>query len=527
MRSSFQLVHLCIAVALLCAIAAGCARKEPPPFVAPRGLQTERTHFAGSLLSGPTTRPVASVPPDQALAVHVRFVSLEKMPAAGTPLAASARLIGADRLGTPILFASRLTRGARLLQLPDAAAFDKVVKADVGRSVTLYDTRGALPRGVTSRYAIADQSPLNIQLTGETAHHRLELLIYRPDLRTKPASQAASAPASQPAVAVEAVELALVVEDLAPLPQEADRTADAGKDERPPPVSVVQREVAIVDRAIGESDTVAMILPFQLADSQGRAVAAIVEIRRDPGSPEHMAALSQTIEEGRQSAARTASLPSVLAIAGDPSARLATFLGSLEGGERRRAGVVYLAGQVGAKLCEDAALVADEGTLATLADRATKVSSIAPTITPATSPTTPAPIARLDLPSLGWQLDRATFELLGQLLTDSKLSPELSAVLVAHLGEAGRHPSSIEEISRSMNSRQEFQQRLIEENLIFLEDSSPSARVRAFDWLAARGRAPAGYDPLGPVRERRLAIERAQTAPPPASPATVAPAAAP
>jgi hypothetical protein len=435
------------------------------------------------------------------------------MPPVGTPLAGSARLIGADRLGVPVVVASRLTRGARLLELPDAAAFDEAVKAGVGRTVTLYDTRGALPRGVTSSYAVADQSPLNLQLSGDTAYHRLELRIYRPDIRAKPANAPAAPAASQPVTAGDAVELALVVEDLAPLPQETDRTAEPGKD-APPAASVVQREVAIIDRAVGESNTVAIILPFQLADSQGRAVAAIVEIKHDPGSPEHMAALSQTIEEGRQSAARAANLPSTLAIAGDPSARLATFLGSLEGGERRRAGIVYLAGQTAAKLCEDAALVADEATLATLADRVNKVCATAATVTPATSPSAPPANARLDLPALGWQLDRVTFELLGQLLTDSKLSPELSAVLVSHLGEAGRHPSSLEEISRSMNSRPQFQQRLVDENLIYLEDSSPSSRVRAFDWLMARGKAPAGYDPLGPSRERRLAIERAQTAPP-------------
>jgi hypothetical protein len=40
-----------------------------------------------------------------------------------------------------------------------------------------------------------------------------------------------------------------------------------------------------------------------------------------------------------------------------------------------------------------------------------------------------------------------------------------------------------------------------------LEDSSPASRVRAFDWLTARGRAPAGYDPLGTPRQRRAALE--------------------
>ena len=44
---------------------------------------------------------------------------------------------------------------------------------------------------------------------------------------------------------------------------------------------------------------------------------------------------------------------------------------------------------------------------------------------------------------------------------------------------------------------------------MYLEDSSPSARVRAYDWLAARGRAPQGYEPLGPARERRRALDAA------------------
>jgi hypothetical protein len=46
--------------------------------------------------------------------------------------------------------------------------------------------------------------------------------------------------------------------------------------------------------------------------------------------------------------------------------------------------------------------------------------------------------------------------------------------------------------------------------------------VRAFDWLNARGRAPSGYDPLGPVKERRKAID-ATVAANPALPAAAVP----
>ena len=47
---------------------------------------------------------------------------------------------------------------------------------------------------------------------------------------------------------------------------------------------------------------------------------------------------------------------------------------------------------------------------------------------------------------------------------------------------------------------------LIEENKIALESSSPSARLRAADWLATQSVTVPGYDPLGPARERRQAL---------------------
>ena len=77
-----------------------------------------------------------------------------------------------------------------------------------------------------------------------------------------------------------------------------------------------------------------------------------------------------------------------------------------------------------------------------------------------------------------------------------------------HAGEAGRHAASIEQLTRGVGGRADFDGRVLGENLIFLEDSSPSSRVRAYDWLQSHGHAPAGYDPLGPPKARRAALER-------------------
>ncbi len=103
-------------------------------------------------------------------------------------------------------------------------------------------------------------------------------------------------------------------------------------------------------------------------------------------------------------------------------------------------------------------------------------------------------------------------------------------LLLRHAGEAARVEGLLAELLESCSSSAELQARLLEENLYALEDSSPAARVRAYDWLALRGGQPPGYDPLAGREARRaawLAAERAReealdaTADSAADPATV------
>ena len=161
-----------------------------------------------------------------------------------------------------------------------------------------------------------------------------------------------------------------------------------------------------------------------------------------------------------------------------------------------------LADQTGASLCEDLAMEADDAVLAQLVnDIQSKVSK------------TPEPD-----PSVGWLLDHTALQLLAKLSDDAangtgKIPSELTAVLTTHTGEVGRHSSSLDEVLRGLSTRQELDNRLLAENTIFLEDSNPASRVRAYDWLNARHQAPAGYDPLGPAKARRDALERAAGTP--------------
>jgi hypothetical protein len=235
----------------------------------------------------------------------------------------------------------------------------------------------------------------------------------------------------------------------------------------------------------------------------------VIELKRGAQSPAHDAALARARREIEKSAI-AATQPS-LSTGTAESAELQAAIDALWTPERARPALVYLAGRTGARLCEEVALVADDASMTSMSEALRwRIGDEKAALSGAET--------------LGWQLDRTAFEVLGYAMGENKLPPELSAVLAAYGGEAGRHSSSLEAIGRGVTSRLDFENRIVAENLIYLEDSSPSSRVRAYDWLHARGRAPAGFDPLGPAKERRKAIDQMLSSPAPnAVPATSAP----
>ena len=110
--------------------------------------------------------------------------------------------------------------------------------------------------------------------------------------------------------------------------------------------------------------------------------------------------------------------------------------------------------------------------------------------------------------TLGWRLQKTTYQLLVELTSVDSRWPQMEAIVMRYTGEVGRHPAVLKDLVAEATSSADLEQRLLLENSIYLEDISPAAQTRAFEWLAARGQAPAGYDPLASLKERRSALNR-------------------
>jgi len=80
--------------------------------------------------------------------------------------------------------------------------------------------------------------------------------------------------------------------------------------------------------------------------------------------------------------------------------------------------------------------------------------------------------------------------------------------LIRQTGQLAHYPDVLIELVDLAQTVTEIETRIASENHIFLEDSSRAARLRAFEWLQARGSAPLGYDPLSRSSRRQQALDR-------------------
>ena len=502
-QHSFPKTILCLVAA---ALVAGCQASRPAerPFLVPAADSVYVSHFVGTPLSGPTSQTLAAVTASDALLVQVEFVGLEEMPAdVGQQLAAKARMIVATRRDTPLVPAIRLMRGARWVDLHQPGDLAGMISPAAGRTAVIAAPDGALPAGVTAAFVLSEATGLVDPIAEEAAHRRIEVDVYRP--------------------ASGALQLGLVIEDLAEPPTEKTDLGEnlaapppaatpklaRGKNapapvrkvvpviSAPPTPPVFQRELAIVDLPEGGGGGgAAVIVPIHFSGTDTSAIAAVIWIHPPANAPANIAAAARCAADLQLTADAVANRPGSLTVLSPVWSRYRVALDALTQPGRRRSALVYLATQTGATLCRDAALAADQASLDRLSAAVRRAAAA------------PSGQSAPDADALGWMLDRATFQMLGAELADSSLPPELMAVLVACAGQAGRDPGSIEEVSKSLATRSDFDNRLLAENFIYLEDSSLSARVRAFDWLAARGQAPPGYEPDGPPKDRRDALER-------------------
>jgi hypothetical protein len=452
--------------------AAGCQPRPPvvPPLSPPTTL-FQTSYFLGSPLSGPVTGAVPVSAPVDSLEVHVAFIALENRPGSSfTPIGSRAVFLSSTGGGSAVMSDAQITRGATISEV---ALPDNLVPAlrarGAGRTRLMAALSGSLPPGVTADFAALDPDSTVDAVTGSPTRRSLEILISR-------SANVASAP-----------QLALVVKDVV-------NSKDAGFG--------LRTEKALFDLPGTDKTNTALVIPFRFDSATSQAVAVLVQILPGSNDPSHVAATTDCLKQVSAQLATTQ--PAIATGEANAWSTVASAVQSLSPISARRSSLAFLADQTGASLCEDLAMEADDAVLAQL------VHDIQATV----STSQPGDAD----PQVGWLLDHTALKLLTKLSDDAangtgKISPELVAVLTTHTGEVGRHSSSLDELLRGLGSRQELDNRLLAENTIFLEDSSPASRVRAYDWLNARHRAPEGYDPLGSGRSRREALERAAGTP--------------
>jgi hypothetical protein len=476
---------------LLCALMVipGCQSqpKGPPPPLPTPAASVQLIQYTGTPLSGPQSSVAAAGNPADALNVSVQWAALRTPPAqVQQSLAGRARLILAGDTGAPMLASPDLTKG---VTFDGGADVVSVLQSKFAGPATvdfapLGSFTAALPAKVTAQFAVAAAS------AGPPPRNSVYLRI---------AQVAGKAP-----VASEPLQMTLE------LSQDVSTTTQP---------AAPRSETAVLDRTLTNGqDQLAIVVPIEFNDSPARSLLALVQIKAGTTA----AALAQCQANLQASAAAAAGQPSVGAVEGSAWAGFDSALAALSQPDSQRSALVFLSAETSAHICEDTALVAEDGFLDRLANTVAKRAAIS------TQPHTPA--------SLAWVLDHAAFELL--VLSDAPgggasgggtsgggtsggggspasttapapLPQELRAILTLYAGEPARHPGSLDDIAHQSTSRQDLENRLEAENLVFLTDSSPASRVRAFDWLKSRGMAPDGFDPLGPAKQRREALDKA------------------
>jgi hypothetical protein len=425
-------------------------------------------HYYGTPLSGPQVVPANTTAAD-ALDVRVDWFALEQADVRSLPLLGSqARLVTAQRGGLAVMPAAKFTSDARVQWIAPDAARKSLAAMSAGPMAAFGKLRTALPHGVNASFSAVDLTSVADDTLGQLRQPRVEIDISRPA-----------------AVAgVEQLQVGVAVEDFSSLAEAHGATTQPGNASR----LVFQREVALLDHPFDQKPIAALIaVPFEFTQTSNHWVVAVVTIAPAGNDPAFAALLAQCQTDLKSSG--------IAAVSSTQAADLVQAVDLLGNASRRRATLVYLAGESGAALCEDTVLVADDALLAHLAAAVEHDAKSA--------------LASGDLAGLGWRMDRAAIFSMLPLLDKATLPDELSTVLTLHLGEPGRHAAALDEVMQQATSRDDLDRRLIAENYIYLEDSSPAARVRAFDWLKAHQQAPAGFDPLASPKQRRLALDQA------------------
>lgn len=432
---------------------AGCrSREKPPPQpLTPPQASVVTRHFSGTTLSGPLAQ-AATLQTGSVARVDVRVVATAPPAIDGlAPIGPLARLILRDGQGDVVAPYGQLGHATlyRLLE-PDAELTpmlgDTAAWAEIGSAA------GVVGGGTTFAVDIANPDRadrVSVQVFRSGDEPRYELAVQRE-----------SGAGTTSANARPVRETIVVARDLSAGGATAER--------------------------------VLLLLPMAFGDSPASRLAIDLAVNFAPDD------IDDLVEAARrdlsESAARAAEQLKITAPK-DPGLAAARDA-LLSAGEDARRPLTYLAQLTDARITEAVALVADDA-LVTIITRTVREQL--------------PDVKADDAASVGWLLERATIQAVASMKDSENahatLTPVLG-VLQGIAGQAGVQLDVLQSIASQSAGTADLTNRLIAEHLIFLEDSSPAVRVRSYDWLKARDKAPPDYDPLARPRDRRAALEK-------------------
>ncbi len=456
----------------------------------PEALELRSGLHLGSILSGPQQGERKA---DQLVTCRIDVVLLRA--AANEwlqPLASDLRLV-ADLNGQgPVQGGSRLAVGARWAHGADAeSAWAAIQAGDWGDSLAMEPASALIPAGTTFTLHLA---------APETIEDPDNFLGEWPD-RGAVEKSLAVALSNRGGREEHALVAGFALGNLVRAEGDVEMTQVPSEGGRPGS-DFLRKEWILPSRSPNlTGDPVLWLLPSPFELGPAKTVAVLVRTQTfDPESRDTEAsegvelALAQWIEAGSQKemmepeSEEQAWLRQLMrAMQNATDAKVAYSNGNAGKAEALRRALVYHCNLVDLPLGLDLCLTADESMLVDWV-----------TLVPDQEWGTAA--------AMGWALERAAWVQLARSMVKENLPDALGALVLRHGGEAGNYPSILEDAARSSIDFATFQKRLEQENRMFLEDASPAARVRAFDWLKRRGGAPPDWDPLDAKKKRRAVL---------------------
>ena len=129
-----------------------------PPLVPSSAAAAKVNHYLGTPLSGPRLVAPEAVRTDDALAIDVKFIALERVPlSAIDPLGSHARMIIANHHAAPVRATANLTRNAGYADGMSARQFaDAINRGAYGRATVVAQLSATVSAGSTAVFVAAD-----------------------------------------------------------------------------------------------------------------------------------------------------------------------------------------------------------------------------------------------------------------------------------------------------------------------------------------------------------------------------------